>query len=198
MLGRGLPQFAGEAVAPVLAFYVVWRAAGLAPAIAASTVVYLALAAWLVRRGRELTLIAVGAAFVTIQALVGLAAHSATVYLAQPVVLSALWGLAYFVSVAIRRPLIGVFASAWYPFPTWFRASDPYRREFGMQSLVWGAYCLARAALRLWALLDAGVGGFVLVSVVTGTPLLAALIAWGIWHARRVFARLEASAFAAD
>jgi intracellular septation protein A len=192
MLGRGLPQFAGEAVAPIVVFYLVWKADGLGPAIAASTVVYLALVAWLIRRGRDVTLLAVGAVFVVIQALVGLAAHSATVYLAQPVVLSALWALAYFVSVAIRRPLIGVFAGAWYPFPPWFRASAPFKREFGMQSLVWGVYCLARAALRLYVLLDKGVGGFVLISIVTGPPLFAALVAWGIWHARRAFTRLEA------
>jgi hypothetical protein len=153
--------------------------------------VYLTLAAWLMRRGHDLTLIAVGAAFVVIQAVVGLASHSTTVYLAQPVVLSALWGVVFFVSIAIGRPLIGVFASVWYPFPAWFRASEPYRREFGMQSFVWGLVCLARAGLRMWALLDSGVGGFVVVSIVTGTPLLAALVAWGIWHARRTFLRLD-------
>jgi intracellular septation protein A len=190
MLGRGLPQFAGEAVAPVLIFYAVWKLWGLGPAIVASTVAYLVLAAWIMRRGRDVTLVAVGAVFVVIQALVGLASHSATVYLAQPVVLSALWSLAYFVSVAIRRPLIGVFAGVWYPFPAWFRASEPYKREFGFQSVVWGLYFLARAGLRLWALLDSGVGGFLVVSFLTGTPVLAALIAWGIWHARRSFARL--------
>jgi intracellular septation protein A len=190
MVGRGLPQFAGEAVAPVVVFYAAWKVSGIGPAIVASTLAYLVLAAWIMRRGRDVTLVAVGAVFVVIQALVGLASHSATVYLAQPVVLSALWALAYFVSVAIKRPLIGVFAGAWYPFPAWFRASEPYKREFGMQSFVWGVYCLARAALRLWVLLDAGIGSFVAVSLVTGTPLLVALVAWGIWHARRTFRRL--------
>lgn len=190
MLRRGLPQFGGEAVVPVLVFYVAWRASGLGAAIAASTLVYVALGLWLLRRGRDTSLIVVGIAFVLIQAAVGLAAHSATVYLAQPVVLSALWGLAYLGSVAIGRPLIGVFANAWYPFPPWFRAGPLYRREFAMQSLVWAAYCLARAALRLWALLESGVGGFVVVSAVTGTPLLAALIAWGIWHAKRTFSQV--------
>jgi hypothetical protein len=194
MLERGLPQFGAEALAPVLVFYAAWKLWGLGPAIAVSTLVYLAFAAALMRRGQEVTLLAVGVVFVLIQAMVGLASQSATVYLAQPVLLSALWGIAYFVSVAIRRPLIGLFANAWYPFPAWFRASEPYRREFSMQSLVWGLYCLARAALRLWALLDSGVAGFVLVSVVTGLPLLIALIGWGIWHARRVFSRLEPSA----
>ena len=190
MLRRGLPQFGGEAVAPVLVFYAAWRASGLGAAIAASTLVYVALGLWLLRRGRDTSLIVVGIAFVVIQAVVGLSAHSATVYLAQPVLLSALWGLAYLGSVAIGRPLIGVFANAWYPFPPWFRAGPLYRREFAMQSLVWCAYCLARAALRLWALLESGVGAFVVVSAVTGTPLLAALIAWGIWHAKRTFSHV--------
>jgi hypothetical protein len=191
MLGRGLPQFAGEAVAPVLVFFGVWKTAGLGPAVVASTLVYLALGIVLLRRGRDLTLIAVGAVFVIIQAIVGLVSHSATVYLAQPVVLSGLWSVAYFVSVAIGRPLIGVFANAWYPFPPWFRASAPYKREFALQSIVWGVYCLARAGLRLFVLLRSGVGGFVLISLVTGFPVFFALVLWGIWHARRVFSRLE-------
>ncbi len=197
LLGRGMPQFAGEAIVPVVVFYVAWKSFGLGAAIGASTVLSLVLAMWLIRRGRDVALVAVGAVFIVIQAVVALAAHSATVYLAQPVVLSALWSIAYFVSVAIGRPLIGVFASAWYPFPPWFRASAPYRREFGLQSIVWGVYCLARGALRLYALLYSGVGGFVLISVATGFPLLASLVGWGLWHARRTFSRLDV-AVAAD
>jgi intracellular septation protein A len=193
MLGRGMPQFVGEAVAPVLIFFAVWKVAGLAAAIVASTVVYLALGVLLLRRGRDVTLIAIGAVFVVIQAVVGLVSHSATVYLAQPVVLSALWSLAYFGSVAIGRPLIGVFASAWYPFPAWFRASAPFKREFGMQSIVWGVYCLARAGLRLFVLLHSGVALFVVISLVTGFPFFFALVFWGIWHARVAFSRLDAA-----
>jgi intracellular septation protein A len=190
MLTRGLPQFGGEAVLPVLVFYAVWSVAGLVPAIASSMALSLALAAWLLRRGRDIALIVVGAGFVVIQGVVGLASQNATVYLAQAVVVNALWGLAYFVSVAVGRPLVGIFANAWYPFPAWFRASDPYRREFALQSTVWGTFFLVRAGLRLWALLAGGVAGFVLVSVITGTPLVAGLIFWGIWHARRAFLRL--------
>ena len=36
MLRRGLPQFGGEAVVPVIVFYVAWRASGLGTAIAAA------------------------------------------------------------------------------------------------------------------------------------------------------------------
>ncbi len=148
---------------------------------------------WQARRGRGGGLAVVTLIFLVIQAAVGLASQSATVYLAQPVVLSAGWGVAHLVSVAVGRPLVGVFANLWYPFPPEFRASVPYRREFGLQSVVWGVYCLARAGVRLAVLLGSGVGGFVLVSLLTGPPVLFALVFWGIWHARRSFLALEAS-----
>jgi hypothetical protein len=191
LLGRGLPQFLFEGFVPVLVFYGAWKVAGLAVAVAVSTMLSLAIAAYVLRRGSGGALAIVSAVFVVIQALVALAAHSATVYLAQPVVLSACWGVVYVASVAVGRPLIGVFANAWYPFPPAFRASAPFRREFSMQSLVWAAYCLGRAALRLAILLRSGVGGFVLVSAVTGGPVLACLVFWGLWHARRAFSRLD-------
>ncbi len=60
-----------------------------------------------------------------------------------------------------------------------------------MQSVVWGIYCLARSALRLVVLLASGVGGMVVVSFLTGTPILIALVLWGFWHARHAFARLD-------
>ena len=66
-----------------------------------------------------------------------------------------------------------------------------------MQSIVWGVYCLGRAALRLVVLLGSGVGSFILVSAVTGAPILVALVFWGIWHARRTFTRLAVAPGAA-
>jgi hypothetical protein len=65
-----------------------------------------------------------------------------------------------------------------------------------LQSIVWGFYCLARAALRLFVLLRSGVGGFVVISIVSGFPFFVALVAWGIWHARRVFSRLDVAVLA--
>ncbi len=191
LLERGLPTFAVEGLLPLLVFYGTLSATGLGPAIVASTGVCAAVVAWQLRRGHDFGVAVVTLVFLSIQAVVGVAAHSATIYLAQPVVLSGLWGIACLASVAVGRPLIGVFANAWYPFPAWFRASEPYRREFGMQSLVWGVYCLARAGLRLAVLLTSGVGGFVLVSAATGMPVIVALILWGIRHARRAFVHLS-------
>jgi Protein of unknown function (DUF3159) len=190
LLQRGLPQLGIESIVPIVAFYGAWKLLGLFGAIVCATLLSLAIAGWQARSERGGALAVVAAIFITIQTLVALAAHNATVYLAQPVVLSACWGIVYLASVLVGRPLIGVFANAWYPFPPAFRATTPYRREFGMQTVVWGVYCLARAALRLAVLLWSGIGSFVLVSVLTGVPLLIALVFWGIWHARRTFSRL--------
>jgi intracellular septation protein A len=187
LLGRGLPTFAVEGVVPVVLFYAVWRTAGLAPAVVVTSAAGLLIVVWQARRGYDVALAGVTCVFLVIQSIVALLVHSATVYLAQPVVLSALWGVAYLGSVAIGKPLIGAVARAWYPFPAEFRASERYRREFGMQSIVWGLYCLARAGLRLWALLASGVGGFVVVSLLSGTPVLVGLVFWSLWHARRAF-----------
>jgi intracellular septation protein A len=195
---RGLPTFAVEGFAPILLFYVLWNLAGLVPAIVAATALSGTIVAWQVRRGHGGALAVVALIFLVIQALVGLAAQSATVYLAQPVVLSACWGVAYFGSVVVGRPLIGVFANVWYPFPPAFRASEPYRREFSLQSVVWGIYCLARATLRLAVLLGPGIGSFVVVSLLTGAPIFVALVFWGIWHARRSFQKLTHPAVASE
>jgi hypothetical protein len=187
LLARGLPTFALEGFVPVLAFYAGWHAGGLGAGIAASTAVAALVVGVQLRRGCDVALAAVTGVFIAIQALVALAAHSATVYLAQPVVLTAGWGIAYLSSAVIGRPLIGAFARGWYPFPREFRASQAYRREFGMQSTVWGVYCLATAALRLAVLLTRGIGSLVVVSFVTSTPILLVLVLWGLWHARRTF-----------
>jgi hypothetical protein len=195
LLGRGLPTLALEGALPVLVFYGAWREAGLGPAVVASSVAAGVVVLVQLRRGMDVALAAATMVFVVIQALVGLAAHSATVYLAQPVILSGLWGIAYLVSAAIGRPLVAAFARAWYPFPPEFRASAVYRREFTMQSIVWGVYCFARAGLRLWALLSTGVGGLLVVSTLTSTPIVIGLALWGVWHARKVF---SAAAPAAD
>ena len=191
LLGRGLPNFVLEGFVPILVFYAVWREAGLAAGVLASTAAAGLIVAVQMRRGLDVALAGASLLFIAIQAVVALAAHSATVYLAQPVVVSACWGVAYFVSAAIGRPLVGTFARAWYPFPPEFCASEPFRREFGMQSVVWGFYCLARSGLRLAVLLASGVGGMLVVSLLTGTPMLFALVLWGLWHARHAFGALE-------
>jgi hypothetical protein len=180
----GLPGALREGVLPVAAFYAGLKlsglAAGMTAAAAASIVVYL-----LERRaGRDGLLVRLSLAFVAVQTAIGVISDSATAYLALPVLSTAVWGLAFLGSAAIRRPLAGALACAWYPFPAEFRQTALFKRVYGVESVVWGVYLLSRSALRLVVLLYAGVGGYLLV-VLTGTPLTIALIVWSIWYAIR-------------
>jgi Protein of unknown function (DUF3159) len=182
----GLPGALREGVLPVGAFYAGLKlsglAAGMGAAAAASIIIYV-----LERRaGRDGLLVRLSLAFVAVQTLVGVISDSATAYLAVPVLTTAVWGLAFLGSAAIRRPLVGVLACAWYPFPQEFRQTDLFKRVYGVESVVWGLYMLSRSALRLLVLLSAGAGGY-LVLVITGTPLTIALLVWSVWYAVRRF-----------
>jgi len=120
-----------------------------------------------------------------VQSAVGLAADSTTVYLAQPVLVAAAWGLAFLLSVPLGRPLAGSLACAWYPFPRSFRETASFKRVFGIESLVWAGYFLARSALRLVILLRGSLESFLAVTFVTGTPVMLLLLAWSIRYSIR-------------
>jgi Protein of unknown function (DUF3159) len=180
----GLPGALREGVLPVGAFYVGLTLSGLTTGMAAAAVASVVVYALERRAGRDGLLVRLSLAFVAVQTVVGVVSDSATAYLALPVLSTAVWGLAFLGSAAIRRPLAGALACAWYPFPKEFRRTAEFKRVYGVESLVWGLYFLCRSALRLIVLVYAGVGGYLLV-VVTGTPLTIALLVWSVWYAVR-------------
>jgi intracellular septation protein A len=190
LLGSG-PRFARDAFGPVLAFYVGWKTVGLVAGIAASTA--LSLVAWRYerRRDRPGIMARVALAIVLVQAVIGLVADSAKVYLAQPVLVNGVFGTAFVVSAFIKRPLAGVFASEMYPFPDEVRVSRTFIHVFGRVSLAWGAYLLARSAVRMITLAETSVDAFVLVNFATGVPLTAGLMSWSVWYGIRGFRRSD-------
>jgi hypothetical protein len=185
----GAPRFAREAFGPVVAFYLGWKLGNLVVAIVFASAVGIALDLYERRRGRAGALALVSVAFVVVQAVVGLVADSAVVYLAQPVLVGAIWGVANIGSAIIGRPLAGVFADAWYPFPPVVKASRTYRRVFGIESIVWGVYLLARSGIRMFVLTSGSIGAFAAVQIATGVPFTIALVAWSVWYAVRRFER---------
>ena len=188
MLGGG-PRFARDAFGPVLAFYVGWKLLGLAAGILVATAVSLIAFRYERKRERSGTMARVALGFVLVQGAVGLLSNSAKVYLAQPVLLNAAFGLAFLVSTLIHRPLAGVFAEEMTPFPPEVKASGTFRRVFGRISIAWGAYLLLRSGLRLFALSTSSVEDFLVVNFVTGLPLTAGLMAASMWYGMRGFRR---------
>lgn len=187
----GAPGFLREGFVPLGAFYAGLRLDGLTAGIAAAALASLLVYLYERRAGRDALLLRISLGFVAVQSVVGIVSDSTTVYLAQPVLIAAAWGLAFFVSVGIRRPLAGTLACAWYPFPRWFRETGPYKRVFGVESIVWGAYFLARSALRLAMLLHGSLESFLLVTFLTGTPAMLLLLVWSIRYSIRKLAEVE-------
>jgi len=183
VLFTGLPGFLREGFIPLGAFYAGLRLSGLTAGVVAATAVSVLIYLYERRAGREGLLVRLSLGLVIVQSVIGLAANSATVYLAQPVLVNCAWGIAFLVSAAIRRPLAGALACAWYPFPRWFRETDDFKRVYGVESVVWGLYFLLRSGFRLWALLQGGVEDFLLVVLLTGPPAMLLLIAWSIRYA---------------
>ena len=133
----------------------------------------------------------IGLGIALVQATAGLASGSTTAYFAPPIIINGAYGLAFLVSVAIGRPLAGVFAQETYPFPPQVKASHTFRRVFSRISLVWATYLLLRTGLRFFALLRSSVEFYLVINVVTGIPFTAALMSWSIWYSVRSFRRSE-------
>jgi uncharacterized membrane protein len=182
---QGLPGLLREGFVPLGAFYGGLRVGGLPAGIGASVAASLLIYLYDRRAGREGLLVRLSLGFILLQAVLGLASNSTTVYLAQPVLATAVWGLVFGVSVPLGRPLAGQLARAWYPFPSEFRESDEFKRVFGVVSLVWAAYFLGRSALRLALLLHGSLGSFFAISFLTGTPVTVLLLAWSIRYSIR-------------
>ena len=159
--------------------------AGIVAAALASVLIYV----YERRAGRDALIVRISLGFVVVQSIVGLAANSATVYLAQPVLLAAAWGLAFWVSIPLGRPLAGVLANRVVPVPAGSRRTRLQARH-AVQSVVWGAYFLARSACGL-LLLEGSIESFFVVVFLTGTPVMLVLLAWSIRHSMRGLADAE-------
>ena len=190
LVGSG-PRFARDAFGPLLTFYVVWQIAGLVPGILASTVVSAAAWRWERRQERPGLMARVSLGIVVLQALIGIVASDARVYLAQPVLVTGIYGLAFLVSAAIGRPLAGVFAVELQEMPDEVRASRTFRKVFGRISVAWGLFLLLRSGIRILSLTAWSIEGYLLVNVATGVPLMIGMMTWSIWYGFRGFRRSE-------
>jgi hypothetical protein len=198
VLRAGLPGFLREGFLPLAAFYAGLRVSGLEAGIVAAAVLSVVLYLYERAAGREGMLVRLSLAFVVVQSLVGVLSDSAVVYLATPVLANAAWGFVFLGSAALGRPLAGVLACAWYPFPREFRETAAFKRVYGVESVVWGVYLLGRSALRLTILLQGTVGDYVLVAFLTGTPTMLLLLTWSIWYAIRRLSRPSDEGFATE
>jgi hypothetical protein len=168
-----------ESTLPFLAFTIVWTATGRDVVPGAIVAVAISAALGLVRLLRHETLQfafsgLIGVAF---GAFVAARSGRAEDFFLPGILINAASGIAYLISIAVRRPLLGLVVSAltgegrrWY--------EDPVRRRaYSRASWIWVGLFSFRLSIQLPLYLSGAVGPLAVAKVLTGLPLFAL----GLW-----------------
>ena len=186
---RAAPRLLRDGVGPLAVFFAGWKLVGLSVGIGSAVAFGAALFVHERRAGRPAMVVRLALVLVAIRATVGLLSDSATAYLGLEIVIDAALGSLVLATLASARPFTSWFADEVFPMPEQIRESDTFLATMRTLTLVWGIYFLARALVRLSALLTLGTDRYVLVSALTDAPFLIALLAWSVRYTTSAFRR---------
>jgi intracellular septation protein A len=151
-------------VVPAVAFYAVYVAAGVWPAIGVALAWTYGAVAWRRVTGRPVSgLLVLSAGVLTLRTLVALAAGSPFLYFLQPVLSDFVLGAVFLGSLLSARPVVARLAPDFYPMDDEVAARPAIRRLFSWLTGMWGAACLTKAVVMLWLLTSQPMDTFVLV-----------------------------------
>jgi len=186
---RAGPRLVRDGFGPLAVFFTGWKLIGLTAGIGMAVVFGASVFAHERRQGRPAAIVRVALVLVAIRATVGLSSGSATVYLAQEIGIDMLLCCVVLASLAGERPFASWFADEVYPLAPEMRRSEEFRRVMRIITAVWGTYFLARALVRLTALLTLSTDRYVLVAARSDAPFLIAILAWSVYCTADAFRR---------
>ena len=189
LLRANAPRLLVSGFGPVLAFYAGYKIQGLVLGIVLATLAGIGLYAYEHAHGRPGFIARFVLVIIVVEAAVGLISRNTTIYFFQPVVVDSAIALLFIGSVVAQRPIIGEFARETYPFPPEVRESATFKTIFGRITLIWGTYYALRALARLAGLASGSVEVVLIVSALTGTPVIIALTLFTFWYSVRSFRR---------
>jgi intracellular septation protein A len=124
--------------------------------------------------------------FACTKAVAGLASQNTWLYLAWPSLENMIYGIAFFGSALIGRPLLALYAERLYPIDAEIRSSATFQRAFLVVSAVWLCGHTLRAVLRLWLLsLPLPLSVYLVLDTVAGWPINISLVAFTAWYPLR-------------
>ena len=191
IIRRTVPRLVRDGFGPLATFYAGWKLIGLTAGIVLALAFGVSVFLHERRQGRPAALVRVALTIVCLRAVVGFSSGSASVYLAQEIGIDLLLAGTVFGSLAAGRPLTAWIAADVYPFTPEMRDSDTFRDVMRTVTVVWGAYFLTRATVRLIALLTLSTDRYVLVVALSDAPFLILLLAWSVYYSFSVFRRSE-------
>jgi intracellular septation protein A len=189
---EGLLGLVLGSVLPVALFYVALRAWGFSAAVVIVLTWSAAVFVWHYRRtGGADVFSATTFVFACVKASAGLISQNETLYLAWASVENMVYGLGFFASALLGRPLLALYAQRLYPIPTDVRSSPTFRRVFVITSAAWLCGHTLRATLRLWLLLglQLPLELYLVVDTVVGWPINVSMFAFTAWYPLRELRR---------
>ncbi|HLZ29386.1 MAG TPA: VC0807 family protein [Chloroflexota bacterium] len=177
---------------PVGLFYVGLRSWGFSAAVLVVLTWSAAVFVWHYRRTHGADVFsATTFGFACVKAMAGLVSQDQTLYLGWASLENMVYGIAFFGSALLGRPLLALYAQRLYPIPASVGASATFRRAFMITSAVWLCGHSARAVLRLWLLLylQLDLPVYLVVDTVAGWPINISLFAFTAWYPLRELRR---------
>ncbi|MGI8792988.1 MAG: VC0807 family protein [Acidimicrobiales bacterium] len=188
VLRRFGPEMLWSALVPMVLFATLDSARGLSAAILGTSAWTVGLIAVRRLRGRKGGLFVwVTLGFVVVRGLSGLLTGSGLVYFGPDIANNFVIGSLLVLSVLVKRPLVGLVARAFYPFPPDVRRHPVFLRVFSQLTMAWGALQISMGVLQVWLILNVSPGTFLLVKRAIGLPLTLALFVVCLRYPRRVF-----------
>jgi intracellular septation protein A len=188
---RAGPRLVRDAFGPLAVFFAGWKLLSLTTGIALAATFGLAVFVHERRKGRPAMVVRLALVLVAIRAVVGLTSGSASVYLAQEIGIDTLLASAVLASLASERPFASWFTEEIYPLPREVQQSAVFTSAMRKITLVWGLYFVARALIRLAALLTLSTDRYALVVALSDAPFLVVILGWSVYHTSRSLRRSE-------
>src|SRR5260370_34097202 len=168
---------------PVAVFYVGFRTFGFSTDVVMVLTWSAGVFAWHYRRAHGADgFSATTFGFACVKASAGLVSQDTTLYLAWPSLENLVYGVAFFGSALLGRPLLALFAQRLYPIPPRVRASTTFRRAFLIASAAWLCGHALRAVVRLRLLANLPLELYLSADTVAGWPINISLVAFTTWY----------------
>jgi intracellular septation protein A len=177
-------------ILPVALFYVAFRTWGFSSAVVIVLTWSAAVFIWHFRRTRGADVFsATTFAFACVKAGAGLLSQNPFLYLAWPSLENLVYGIAFFGSAWLGRPVLALYAQRLYPIPGPVRASAAFHRAFLIASAAWLVGHAIRALVRLWLLNNLPLELYLVADTVAGWPINVSLVAFTAWFPLRELRR---------
>lgn len=184
------PHLVEATIIPAVLFYACLVGVGLDAAyLAALAWSYSALCCRRLCRRPIPPLLVLGVIGITLRTLLAVLSGSTFIYFLQPVLGTVGMGIAFLVSVAMGRPIVGKLAAEFWPIAPEVASRPPIRALFRRLTVLWAGVHMASAAMTLALLLCLPLATFVALKQVCGLGLTGVGIALTIALSRRTARR---------